>query len=232
MSVFYIIASPIGNLEDISERAKRILGTLTLIFCEDTRVTRKLLAHLQIRGVKLLSCNEHNEKERSKLLLETLDAGEDVALLSDAGTPLISDPGKHLLRGFYDNPAGQKHKILAIPGASSLTAALSLCPIDSSRFVFEGFLPHGPKQRRRVLRNLAEERALYPRTLVFFESPHRFKKTLIDLASIFGEDINIFVAREITKLYEETYYGTIKDIQERINQQFPQEVQGELVLVI
>ena len=230
MSKLYLIATPIGNLEDMSFRALRILKQVNTIFCEDTRVTMKLLSHYEISGKKLISCNDNNEAGRVTQALRSLDAGEDLALVSDAGTPLLSDPGSKLVAEIYKHP---EHNVIAIPGASSLTAALSLCPIDSSRFIYEGFLPHGPKQRRRVLRGIAEEReAGFTRPVVFFESPHRLMKTLIDISAIFGEEIQVYLGRELTKKFEQNYFGTITAVRKELAQQFPEDIQGEMVLVV
>ncbi len=228
MPAFYLIASPIGNLEDLSFRALRILKWVNTIFCEDTRVSMKLLNHYEISGKRLISCNDENEASRVKLLRELLDAGEDIALLSDAGTPSISDPGYKLVAAL----SGQ-YTVVPIPGASALTTALSVCPIDTQRFVFEGFLPHGPKQRRRVLRNIAEERAAgFSRPIVFFESPHRLMKTLVDIENIFGGETEIFIARELTKKFEQFYHGTVTQVRKQLAEQFPEDIQGELVLVL
>lgn len=238
MSILYVIATPIGNLEDITLRAIRILKEVEIIFCEDTRVTRKLLSHFEIYQKKLISCNKENESKRIKELLNHLDSGRDLALVSDAGTPLISDPGSEILKGFYehnqnmDQNSKMPHKICPIPGPSALTAALSVANKDISRFVFEGFLPHGPKQRRKILRKLAGEE----RPLVFFESPHRILKTLMDIKNILlnsnkDKKSSIFVAREISKKFEEFYSGTIEEVLEKLTTQFPEKAQGEFVII-
>jgi len=183
----------------------------------------KLLSHYEISGKKLISCNDDNEAHRLNQVLALLDAGEDLAFVSDAGTPTISDPGYRLIAG-----VSEQHTVVPVPGASALTAALSACPINTERFVFEGFLPHGPKQRRRVLRELVTEQ----RPIVFFESPHRLMKTLTDISAIFGDDVEIFIARELTKKFEQFYHGTISVVREQLSEQFASEVQGELVLVL
>lgn len=224
MSSIYIIASPIGNLEDMSLRAIRVLKELAVLYCEDTRVTMKLINNFELGSKKLISLNKDNEEKKIGEILARLEAGEDIGIISDAGTPLISDPGSRLVQEVYK--AG--HKLAAIPGPSALTSALSVCPIDCSRFVFEGFLPHGPKQRRRVLKSLTSE----TRPLVFFESPHRILKTLEDIKNIFGADVNIFLARELTKKFEQHYFGTVEKIASELETQFPKEVQGEFVLVV
>ena len=226
MSNLYIVSTPIGNLEDITLRALRILKEVPVIYCEDTRVSLRLLNHYQIEGKKLVSFNKENEGNRIFGLLKTLDAGEDIALISDAGTPLVSDPGYELIKKIFEDG---KHTVIPIPGASSLTAVLSSCPINCERFIFEGFFPHGPKQRRRVLKRLVESNE-YP--IVFFESPHRLVKTLEDIKNIFGPERKVFIAREITKKFEQFYFATIEELCGAINKQFIENVQGELVLVL
>jgi 16S rRNA (cytidine1402-2'-O)-methyltransferase len=225
MSTLYIVASPIGNLGDISQRAIETLKSVNTIFAEDTRVTSKILNHFEIQGKKLTSLNKDNEQRRINQVLEVL-AKEDTVLISDAGTPLISDPGALLLKDIYK----EGHMVSPIPGASALTAFLSICPLDSTGFIFEAFLPHGPKQRRRVLKKLIEENLKRP--IVFFESPHRIKKTLEDIKTLYSEDIEIFIARELTKIYEQTYFGPIGEVLNQLQEQFPKDVQGEFVLMI
>lgn len=232
MSILYVVATPIGNLEDMSLRALRILREVGTIFCEDTRVSLKLLSHYEIEHKKLVSLNKENEEKRATELLKILDSGEDIALVSDAGTPLISDPGAYISKLIHETT---NHQLVPIPGPSSLSSLLSISPIDCSRFTFEGFLPHGPKQRRRVLKRLQEniiklEDNNYP--LVFFESPHRILKTLEDIKNIFGESSQVFIARELTKKFEQHYYGSVIDILAQLEQQFPKDVQGEFVLIL
>ncbi len=226
MAKLFIISTPIGNLGDISLRALEILkSSVNTVFCEDTRITSKLLNHFDIQDVKLLSFNKESEAKKVQLVIEKLNSGDDLGLISDAGTPLISDPGSLLVQEIYKTD----HELVTIPGASSLAAALSVCPIDTSRFVFEGFLPHGPKQRRRVLRELIEEK----RPLVFFESPHRVLKSLQDILDILGENREVFIARELTKKFEQLYFGKISDVLQALKEQFIDgKVQGEFVLVI
>ncbi len=226
MSLLYIIPTPIGNLADISERALKQLKELEIIFCEDTRVFMKLQNHYNLGQKKLISFNKDNEQGRVRQIIDYLESGVPIGLLSDAGTPLISDPGSNLIKEIFLR--GLEKQITALPGPSALTTALSLCPIDTSRFCFEGFLPHGPKQRRRILRQLKDEL----RPLVFFESPHRIIKTLQDLLAIFGEDLNVFLARELSKKFEELYFAKVGEIIEKLETQFPNDVQGEIVLVI
>jgi 16S rRNA (cytidine1402-2'-O)-methyltransferase len=225
MNTLFIVASPIGNLKDISQRAIDTLQSVNTIFCEDTRVSIKLLNALKIEGKKLISLNKDNESAKIHKVLEILSQ-ENTILISDAGTPLISDPGAKVLETIY--AAG--HKVSPIPGASALTSFLSICPIDFTGFIFEGFLPHGPKQRRRVLKKLYE--ADTQRPIVFFESPHRIKKTLVDIEKIFSADTKIFMARELTKLFEQSYYGDINTVIEKLENQFSKDVQGEFVFLI
>lgn len=224
MSKLFVIATPIGNLGDITRRAVVSLESVNTILCEDTRVTVKLINHLGLENKKLISFNKESEEKKINLVLEYLNSGENLALVSDAGSPLISDPGFLLVRAVYKT----EHEIIPIPGASSLITALSVCPVDTTRYVYEGFLPHGPKQRRRILRELETEK----RAIVFFESPHRIKKTLEDIAVIFGEETEVFLARELTKKFEQKYYGQVKDVLDQLEDQFPKEVQGEFVMVI
>ena len=225
MNTLYIVASPIGNLGDISSRAISTLKSVNTIYAEDTRVTSKLLNHFEISGKKLNSLNKDNEAKKLQQVLDTL-AKEDTVLISDAGTPLISDPGSLILQAVYE--AG--HKVSPIPGASALTAFLSICPLDFTGFIFEAFLPHGPKQRRRVLKRLVEEDSARP--IIFYESPHRIKKTLEDISNIYGSETKVFLARELTKLYEQSYFGTVGDVLEQLQEQFPKDVQGEFVFIV
>ena len=228
MSNLYIIATPIGNLEDITLRALRILREeVNTIYCEDTRVTSKLLNYFQIEGKKLISFNNENEGSRIREIEKRLASGENIAICSDAGTPLISDPGFNLIQALNIEHSALSN-IVPIPGVSSLTAALSVCPINTERFIYEGFLPHSPQKRRRILRAWTEE----TRPIVLFESPHRIMKCLEDIKNILGEDTEVFIARELTKKFEQCYSGSIVEVQAELEAQFPKEVQGEFVLVI
>lgn len=191
--VLYVVATPIGNLEDISPRALKILSAVDIVAAEDTRHSGALLTHFGIR-TQLVSLHEHNEAERAAWLIERLKAGEDVALVSDAGTPLISDPGFDLVRAA--RKAGLS--VSPIPGACALVAALSVSGLPTDRFVFEGFLPAKSAARRERLMLLAGE----ARTLVFYESVHRLQESLSDMAEVFGAARVSVLARELTKLYE------------------------------
>ena len=198
MGTLYVVATPIGNLEDITLRALRLLGEVPLIAAEDTRTIRKLLTRHEIAAPKLLSYTDRNRKLRTPALLTALEEG-DIALVSEAGTPAISDPGVNLVQAAL--AAG--HRVEPIPGPSALIAALTASGLPTRRFHYLGFLPRQPGQRHRLLR----EAATIPDTLVAFESPHRIRQTLTDLIEAFG-DRQVVVCRELTKLYEELFRGT------------------------
>jgi 16S rRNA (cytidine1402-2'-O)-methyltransferase len=189
----YVVATPIGNLEDVTLRALRVLREVALIAAEDTRRTAKLLSHYSI-STPTTSVREHNERRRTPAILERLGSGQSVALVSDAGTPGVSDPGKHLIRAALE--AG--HRVVAVPGASAVMAALASSPFGADEFVFAGFPPRKAHARAEWLQRLAED----PRTVVFFEAPHRIRPTLEALGQILG-DRPIMVARELTKLHEQ-----------------------------
>ena len=198
-----VVATPIGNLADLSPRAQQVLGGADVIAAEDTRRTLQLLQSLGISR-PLVSLFEHNESQRVPRLLERLAAGQSVALVSDAGTPLLSDPGFELVRAA--SRAG--FAVQAIPGPSAITAALAVAGLPTQRFCFEGFLPARAAERRRALAALAHE----PRTLVFFEAPHRIRATLADLAAEFGAQREAVVTRELTKAHESIYRGTLAEL--------------------
>lgn len=205
--VLYVVATPIGNLEDLSPRAQRVMAEVQLIAAEDTRHTGALLAHFGIR-TPLLSLHEHNEAERAPRLLERLQAGDSVALVSDAGTPLISDPGFNLVRAA--RAAGVR--VSPVPGPSALIAALSVSGLPTDRFVFEGFLPARPAARRARLTELATE----TRTLVFYEAVHRLQESLADMAQTLGAERAAVIARELTKLHETVSSGTLSELAMRM----------------
>jgi 16S rRNA (cytidine1402-2'-O)-methyltransferase len=198
-----VVATPIGNLADLSARAQQTLTEADVIAAEDTRRTLQLLQSLGISR-PLLSLFEHNESQRVPQLLERLEAGQKVVLVSDAGTPLLSDPGFELVRAA--SRAG--FAVQAIPGPSAITAALAVGGLPAQRFCFEGFLPARAGERRSALAALAHE----PRTLVFFEAPHRIRATLSDLAAEFGSQREAVVARELTKAHESIYRGTLAEL--------------------
>ncbi len=218
--VLYIVATPIGNLEDVSVRALRILKEVDRIACEDTRHTGKLLVHYGI-SKPLVSCHEHNEGERSRELVERLAAGESVALVSDAGTPLVSDPGYRLVCAAIE--AGLP--VVPIPGVSAVTAALAASGLATDSFRFLGFLPSKKRQRRSLFEGLAAETA----TVVFFEAPHRILETLTDLEEILPAH-PIVLARELTKIHEEFLRGRAADLRRTLEQRG--RVKGEFTLLI
>jgi 16S rRNA (cytidine1402-2'-O)-methyltransferase len=193
VGTLYVVATPIGNLDDISARALRVLGGVALIAAEDTRHSARLLQHFGI-GTPLAACHEHNERDQGGRFLARLQAGEDVALISDAGTPLISDPGFHLVR--QARAAGVP--VVPVPGPCALIAALSAAGLPSDRFVFEGFLPAKAAARRARLESIKEE----SRTLIFYEAPHRILECLEDFEAVFGGERQALLARELTKTFE------------------------------
>ncbi len=198
--VLYVVATPIGNLGDLSPRAARILAQVEVIAAEDTRHSTPLLRHFGI-ATPLVALHQHNERAQSMRLLERLAAGESVALISDAGTPLISDPGYHLVQSAH--AAG--HPVVPVPGPNAAICALSAAGLPTDRFVFEGFLPARRAARRRRLEELREE----PRTLVFYEASHRIMETVEDLGEMLGGGRRGAIARELTKLYETIYTDTL-----------------------
>ncbi|WP_447593714.1 16S rRNA (cytidine(1402)-2'-O)-methyltransferase [Aquipseudomonas campi] len=193
VGTLYVVATPIGNLDDISARALRILRDVALIAAEDTRHSVRLLQHFGI-ATPLAACHEHNEREHGGRFLARLQAGEDVALISDAGTPLISDPGFHLVRQV--RAAGIS--VVPVPGACALIAALSAAGLPSDRFIFEGFLPAKAVGRRARLEALREE----PRTVIFYEAPHRILECIEDMRAVLGAERPAVLARELTKTFE------------------------------
>ncbi|MDF2388314.1 16S rRNA (cytidine(1402)-2'-O)-methyltransferase [Nostoc ellipsosporum NOK] len=216
----YVVGTPIGNLEDMTFRAVRILQTVDLIAAEDTRHTGKLLQHFQVKTPQV-SYHEHNRSSRIPELLEHLGNGKAIAVVSDAGMPGISDPGYELVKACI--AAGIT--VVPIPGASAVITALSAAGLPTDRFVFEGFLPAKGQQRREHLESLQTE----SRTLIFYESPHRLRETLQDLAEVWGSDRQIVLARELTKFYEEFWRGTIAEAIAHYNQRDPQ---GEYTLLV
>ena len=193
MGTLYVVATPIGNLDDISARALRILREVALIAAEDTRHSARLMQHFGI-NTPLAACHEHNEREQGSHFIARLLAGGDVALISDAGTPLISDPGYHLVR----NARAAGIRVVPVPGPSALIAALSAAGLPSDRFIFEGFLPAKTAGRRARLEAVKEE----PRTLIFYEAPHRILECLEDMQAVFGAERPAVLARELSKTFE------------------------------
>lgn len=215
----YIVATPIGNLSDFTLRAIEILKTVDVVLCEDTRRTRTLMQHYGLTA-KLLSVHEHNERSRAASMIERLQQGENAAFVSDAGTPGISDPGARLV----DSVVAAGIEVVPIPGASSLTALLSVSGFPADRFVFEGFLPTKSGQRARRLAELTDE----PRTMVFFESPYRIARTLGEMRDAWGERHGC-VGRELTKKFEEVRRGTMAELAEWAASKT---MKGEFVIVI
>ncbi len=219
MGVLYIVPTPIGNLEDITHRALRILKEVDFILAEDTRTSNKLMQHYGI-DTPLRSHHMHNEHRTVPGIVEELLAGSDFALISDAGTPAISDPGFLLSRACIEKGI----EIICLPGATAFVPALVLSGLPSDRFVFEGFLPHKKGRQTRLL-ELAEEK----RTMIFYESPHRILKTLSQFVEYFGQDRQISISREISKRFEETKRGPLHEILEYFR---ANKAKGELVLVV
>lgn len=217
-----VVATPIGNLADVTARAREALAAADVIAAEDTRHTAVLLQALGI-AKPLVSLHQHNESQRAGVLLERLAQGETVALVSDAGTPLLSDPGYELVR----RAAAAGFEVTVIPGVSAITAALAVAGLPTDRFCFEGFLPARAGERRAALAALAHE----PRTLVFFEAPHRIAATLADMASELGSGRDAVVARELTKAHETLYRGTLAELAQRARDD-ANIARGEITLVV
>ena len=217
-----VISTPIGNLGDLSPRARDELAAAELVAAEDTRRTGQLLTTLGLSR-PLVSLHEHNERERIDELLEKLRAGARIALVSDAGTPLLSDPGFELVR----RVSQEGMSVVAVPGPSAITAALSIAGLPTERFSFEGFLPARLAERRTRIAELASE----PRTLVFFEAPHRIAESLEDLAAGFGISRRAAVARELTKVFETVYRGTLGELGKQARSD-PNFTRGEITVVI
>ena len=217
--ILYLCPTPIGNLEDITLRALRILKEVDIVAAEDTRVTIKLLNHYDIKA-RQMSYHEHNERSKGPEIIEHIKAGKDVAVVTDAGTPGLSDPGADLVRLAVE--AGIR--VVPLPGAAAAVCALVASGLNTDRFVFEGFLPRRSRERRQVLDQLTSE----PRTIILYESPHRVQKTLGELQNLLGNR-RIALAREMTKLHEEIFRGTIAEALKAFEANKPR---GELVLVI
>jgi 16S rRNA (cytidine1402-2'-O)-methyltransferase len=217
--ILYIVSTPIGNLEDITLRALRVLKEVDLIIAEDTRRTRHLLSHYGIHK-PLLSYHEHNRRMREESLLEELRAGKTIALVTDAGTPGISDPGEHLVRRVVQ----ESILLVPIPGPSALVAALSVSGLPTESFLFYGFLPAKTSARQKFLLSLKDR----PETLIFYESPKRLRSFLEDAFRILAER-QVMVAREMTKVYEEVYRGTISEVLKELGEE---EIKGEVTIVL
>ena len=218
----YVVATPIGNRKDISARAREILAAVACIAAEDTRHTATFLRELGI-ATPLVSLHEHNEEVRTREFVERLARGEDIALVSDAGTPLISDPGFRLVRAAHDAGA----TVCAIPGPSAAIAALSIAGIATDRFIFEGFLPQRARARRERLAELAHE----TRTLVIYEAPHRLNETLADMVSELGGARQAAIAREMTKMHESLYRDSLAGLADAASRDADM-ARGEIVIVV
>jgi 16S rRNA (cytidine1402-2'-O)-methyltransferase len=217
----YLVATPIGNLEDITLRALRVLKEVDLIACEDTRQTLKLLSHYGIQ-TRLVSYHEHNEMTKAAELVVNLEGGAKIALVTDAGMPGISDPGFRLIA-----LAIRHHvPVIPIPGASAFLAALVASGLPTDSFRFSGFLPSKSGQRRKLLESVKES----PRTQVFYEAPHRLLEALADVTELLGQDRHVVVAREVTKLHEEFLRGRATDVLEQLKSRG--DVKGEITLLI
>lgn len=219
MSKLYIVPTPIGNLKDMTIRAVEVLNSVDLILAEDTRTSGKLLKHYEI-GTQMHSHHMHNEHKMVDGLIQKLKSGLSIALISDAGTPAISDPGFLLTRACVENDI----EVECLPGATAFVPALVNSGLPNDKFVFEGFLPVKKGRQTRLLL-LAEE----PRTIIFYESPHKLLKTLTNFCEYFGEERPVSVSRELTKLYEETIRGTAKEVLDYYTNKPPK---GEIVIVV
>lgn len=199
----FIVATPIGNLEDLTPRARRILGDVDLIAAEDTRHTGRLLSTIGVK-TRLLALHDHNEEAAVAVVISALQSGQSVALVSDAGTPLVSDPGYRLVRAAHE--AGIR--LSPIPGPSALTAALSVAGLPTDRFCFEGFLPAKRDARRQALGAVSGE----TRTLIFYESVHRIVDSILDMRTVLGDARRAFIGRELTKLHEQCIHGSLSSL--------------------
>ena len=221
----YLVATPIGNLGDITLRALDVLRGVDLIACEDTRQTQKLLNHFQI-AKPTVSCHEHNEHTRATELIQSIKAGKAIALVSDAGTPGVSDPGAWLVREAI--AAGVP--VFPIPGANAAISALIASGLPAEEFQFLGFLPEKAGARRTRLERLAAEPRETARTLIFYEAPHRILETLADLESAWGPEVRVAVARELTKVHEEFVRGTVAEVRQELGGR--DRIRGEITLLI
>ncbi|WP_154124521.1 16S rRNA (cytidine(1402)-2'-O)-methyltransferase [Grimontia hollisae] len=222
VSTLYIVPTPIGNLGDITQRALEILQQVDIIAAEDTRHTGKLLSHFGIT-TRTFALHDHNEQQKADFLIEKLVAGQSIALVSDAGTPLISDPGYHLVTRCRQ--AGVK--VVPLPGPCAVITALSASGLPSDRFSFEGFLPPKSKGRRDKFAEIAAD----PRTLIFYESPHRILDTLDDMLAVLGSERQVVLARELTKTYETIHGAPLGELIEWLHQD-SNRIRGEMVLLV
>jgi 16S rRNA (cytidine1402-2'-O)-methyltransferase len=221
----YIVATPIGNLGDITLRALEVLRSVDRIACEDTRQTQKLLNHFQIEK-KTVSCHEHNERTRASELIQEINAGAAIALVSDAGTPAVSDPGAWLVREAIT--AGVP--VIPIPGANAAISALVASGLPTDGFQFLGFLPEKAGARRTYIEKLAATPREHVQTLIFYEAPHRILETLSDLEQVFGPLLHAVLARELTKIHEEFVRGTVAEVRRELASR--DRIRGEITLLI
>jgi 16S rRNA (cytidine1402-2'-O)-methyltransferase len=221
----YLVATPIGNLGDITLRALEVLRHVDRIACEDTRQTQKLLNHFQIQ-TPTVSCHQHNERERAAELIEALQAGARIALVSDAGMPGISDPGAWLVAAAI----AAQVPVIPIPGANAALSALIASGLPTAEFQFIGFLPEKAGARRTRLESLAAESGASPRTLIFYEAPHRILSTLADLEAVWGSELRVVVARELTKIHEEFLRATVSEARRDLASR--ERVRGEITLLV
>ncbi|MCI7496091.1 MAG: 16S rRNA (cytidine(1402)-2'-O)-methyltransferase [Prevotella sp.] len=220
MGILYLVPTPVGNMEDMTMRAIRLLKEADVILCEDTRTSGILLKHFEIEGKKLMAHHKFNEHGTSNGVVERLKAGQTICLITDAGTPGISDPGFYLVR----EAVAAGVTVQTLPGATAFTPALVSSGLPCDRFCFEGFLPQ-KKGRQTRLEELREE----VRTMIFYESPRRLLKTLEQFAEVFGEERQVSVCREISKIHEESVRGTLKEVAEHFRETEPR---GEIVMIL
>jgi len=220
--VLYVVATPIGNMGDISQRALDVLANVDVIAVEDTRHSRRLMQQFQI-DTPMLAFHEHNEREQAPRLVDRLSRGESIALISDAGTPLVSDPGFHLVRLAREKDI----RVVPIPGASAMLAALSVSGLPSDHFVFEGFLPARSSARQKRLHMVASD----SRTLIFYEAPHRLLETLADMGEVLGQQRYVVLARELTKTFETVKGDTVAKLLDWVTRDANQQ-KGEIVLLV
>ncbi len=216
----YVVSTPIGNMGDITQRAIDVLAGVDMVACEDTRRTGLLLKRSGV-STRMISYHEHNKLKRTPELLEMMRQGKRVALVSDAGTPGVSDPGFYLIRAAVERSV----RVIPVPGASALLAALVVSGLPCDRFAFEGFLPKRAGRRRKRLQELAEE----PRTMVFFEPARRIRRFLGELSELWGEERMVVIGRELTKMHEDVIRGRLGEVLERLQER---ELKGETVVVV
>lgn len=218
----YVVSTPIGNLADMTERAIGVLAQVDIIACEDTRHTQRLLNHFAISN-KTISLHDHNERQRQDYFLQLLQEGKSIALVSDAGTPLISDPGFHIVSFLREHDI----RIVPVPGACAAISALSVAGLPTDRFTFEGFLPSKSGARQKTLAALANEE----RTMVFYDAPRRAIDTVADIVEVLGGERRVVMARELTKTFETVYSDSAQNILDWLNED-PNQLKGEMVLII